>query len=171
MHLNIASLSLYISFEFNPEVIGITKSKLTNSNESITDINLEKYQIEHTSTEAKNDDALLYISSNTTYKTGEDLDIYKARELESIFVEILRPCEKNIIVGCFYRHPSMSIYEFNNSYLDELLEKLTNENKNILLIGDSRKLRKQIQLCFRSSRLFLFFCLRQFDWLKTFDYF
>ena len=30
----------------------------------------------------------------------------------------------------------MSINEFNNSYLDELLEKLTNENKNIILMGD-----------------------------------
>ena len=141
MHL---SLSLHInelkslinSFEISPEIIGITESKLIKSSESITNINLENYQIEHTPTEANNGGALLYINSNTAYKNREDLKIYKARELESIFVEILRPMEKNTIVGCIYRHPSMSVHEFNNNFLDVLLEKLTKENKNIILLGD-----------------------------------
>ena len=34
------------------------------------------------------------------------------------------------------RHPCMSIKEFNNSYLNILLEKLSYENKNIILMGD-----------------------------------
>ena len=51
---------------------------------------------------------LLYINSKNTYKKREDLQIYKPREIESVFVEIIYPYEKNIIVGCIYRHPCMS---------------------------------------------------------------
>ena len=66
----------------------------------------------------------------------KDLKIYKAKELESIFIEIMHPLDKNVIVGCIYRHPSMSLKEFNNSYLLSLQDKIARENKNVILLGD-----------------------------------
>ena len=41
-----------------------------------------------------------------------------------------------MIVGCVYRHPSMFVDEFNKHFLTPLLEKATQENKPILLLGD-----------------------------------
>ena len=44
--------------------------------------------------------------------------------------------KKNVIVGCLYKHPSMSIDEFNEEFLLPLLEKASKENKPIILLGD-----------------------------------
>ena len=50
--------------------------------------------------------------------------MYKTKELESVFVEIINPGKKNIIVGCIYRHPSMDDHEFKIDHLDPLMEKM-----------------------------------------------
>ena len=55
---------------------------------------------------------------------------------KSKFIEIIQTDDKNIIVGCMYRHPSMSVDEFNNDYLTPLLDKASSENKLIFLTGD-----------------------------------
>ena len=39
-------------------------------------------------------------------------------------------------MGCVYRHPSMELSEFDNYYLSNLLETLSNENKTVALLGD-----------------------------------
>ena len=65
-----------------------------------------------------------------------DLKISKSFELESTFIEICKTKKTNIIIGCIYTHPSMNINEFNDDYLNELLDKLSEENKTIFLLGD-----------------------------------
>ena len=63
------------------------------------------------------------------------LKIYKPK-LESIFVEILNPNNKNIVVGCIYKHPTMVALEFMEDYLSKTLETLPFENKHLILLGD-----------------------------------
>ena len=43
----------------------------------------------------------------------------------------------NILVGCTCRHPVMDLNEFNDCYLTELLDKLSSENKSVILLSDS----------------------------------
>ena len=43
---------------------------------------------------------------------------------------------KNRIVGCIYKHPNVPITEFTNDYMGPLLEKLSCEKKEIILMGD-----------------------------------
>ena len=43
---------------------------------------------------------------------------------------------KNKIVGCIYKHPNVPITEFTNDYMGLLLEKLSCEKKEIILMGD-----------------------------------
>ena len=49
------------------------------------------------------------------YKLRNDLQIYKSKELESTFVEVLEPgmLKNNMIIGCIYRHLSMELSELN----------------------------------------------------------
>ena len=117
-------------------MFGITESSLRQSDSNTTNISIDEYVIEHTPSEAKKGGTLLYIKSSLNYKIRKDLQIYKSKELESTFIEITNPRVKNTIIGCIYRHPSMSVNEFNNDYLMKLLERLTLENKNIVLMGD-----------------------------------
>ena len=55
--------------------------------------------------------------------------LYKSKQLESTFVEIVNPGKKNVIAGCIYKHPSMEIEDFNDNYITHLLDKLMSEDK------------------------------------------
>ena len=96
------------------------------------------YNIEHTPTESSNGRTLLYIKQGINYKLQKDLQIYKSKKLESTFVEVLEPgmSKNNMMIGCIYHHPSMELSEFNNHFLSVLLEKISKENKMVVLLGD-----------------------------------
>ena len=40
------------------------------------------------------------------------------------------------MIGCIYKHPKLSIEEFNNKFLSSVLEKISFENKEIYLLSD-----------------------------------
>ena len=61
--------------------------------------------------------------------------MYKSRELESVFIEIING-GKNEIFGCIYRHPVMSIDYFTKNIFNDFIDKLSNENKVFYLSGD-----------------------------------
>ena len=62
--------------------------------------------------------------------------MYKAKELESTFIEIINKKRKNLIVGCIYKHPTLNNQDFIDSHVLPLLEKLSYENKQVMLMGD-----------------------------------
>ena len=78
----------------------------------------------------------LYIKQRINYKLRKDLQIYKSKELESMFVEVLKPgmSKNNMIIGCIYCHPSMELSEFDNNFLSVLLEKIFKEKKMVVLL-------------------------------------
>ena len=54
-----------------------------------------------------------------------------------MFIELILPDRKNLIVGCLYRHPSgMSIRDFTCNHLEPLLVKISKEKKECALMGD-----------------------------------
>ena len=77
----------------------------------------------------------LYIGEHLNYKERPDLAFPVDGSAESLFVEINRTKEKNVIVGVFYRPPDSNLNEFLSD-LDHVLEKITKENKLVFLIGD-----------------------------------
>ena len=56
--------------------------------------------------------------------------------VESTFIEILNKKQKNMVIGCVYKHPKHEIGDFTNNYITSLLDKLSNENKDIMIMGD-----------------------------------
>ena len=44
--------------------------------------------------------------------------------------------KKSNLVGTIYKHPSMDLTDFNSNYLNNLLEKVSKEQKHIFLLGD-----------------------------------
>ena len=54
-----------------------------------------------------------------------------------MFIEIILPNRKNLIVGCVYRHGSgIPIRDFTSTYLEPTMEKIVNEKKECMLMGD-----------------------------------
>ena len=92
--------------------------------------------MKHTPTELSAGGTLLYISNHLIYKPRKDLNLkmYKSKELESTFVEIVYAKKKNGIVGCVYKHPKMCIDNFNDNFLYPLLDKVNKENKKLIAL-------------------------------------
>lgn len=76
-------------------------------------------------TESSREGTRLYISSKFNLKL-----IYEKRELESVFMGIPLEKEKNIKVGCIYKHQDLELESFNNIYFLTLIDTLSRENKN-----------------------------------------
>ena len=68
---------------------------------------------------------LLYISNHLSHKPRNDLYIHKSTELESTFVKVLNPEERNVVEGCIYYHPHMDLNEFNDYCVNNLLDNLS----------------------------------------------
>ena len=71
-----------------------------------------------------------------TYKPRNDLCIYEATEVELSFTEISNLKRSNIIIKSIYSHPNMDLDEFNNNYLNILLDKVSKENKSVFRLCD-----------------------------------
>ena len=57
------------------------------------------------------------------------MSISKSQALELTVTEIINPKKSNLILGVEYRHPTMDLNEFNDKYVNKLLDKISNENK------------------------------------------
>ena len=138
-HLKTCSLSKNIddyehliqSTKTNFYIIAVSESRITKNKLPPIDISIPSYSYEFCPTESNAGVTLIYMRNHLPYKTRNDLKVYKSFELESTFTEICNPKKTNIIIGSIYKHPNMSINDFNDDYLNELLEKLSKENKAI----------------------------------------
>ena len=95
--------ALLTEFQLSFDCIGITEPRLQTGVQSIANISIDGYVIEQTPTESSKGGALLYINNKINYKMRNNLQIYKSKELESIFIEIIESKGKNIIIGCVYK--------------------------------------------------------------------
>ena len=144
MHLNICSLSypdlelynLLSNLKTKPNIIGISETRLQSGKQPITSISLPNYVYEHTLTKSGKGGALLYIDKNIKYKLRNNLKIYEKKMFESTFIETLNKKQKNMIIGCVYKHPKHEVSDFTNNFITPLLDKLSNENKDIMIMGD-----------------------------------
>ena len=142
-HLNTHSLQyhktdldiLLDSLRLEFDIIAISETRLQKGTAPVRNIDIPNYQYEHTPTEANKGGTLLYISDKLNYKPRKDLEIYNKKQIESTFVEILNEKGKNIIVGCIYKHHTITQNEFIE-ILSPLLMKISKEKKICYLAGD-----------------------------------
>ena len=146
-HLNISSFTFHFDelllvltaeIKLNFDFLGISETGLKLNRNSLNPISMPGYNIEHTPTESSNGGTLLYIKQGINYKIRKDLQIYKSKELELTFIEVLElgMPRNNMIMGCIYRHTSLELSEFKNHFLSVLLEKILKEKKPVVLLRD-----------------------------------
>ena len=101
------------------------------------DISIDGYQAPiSTPTESSKGGVLIYVKSGINFKPRNDLNVYKSKELESLFIEIINKKESNDIIGVIYRHPCMNGTDFIDEYLKGIADKLSNENKKVFIAGE-----------------------------------
>ena len=70
------------------------ESGIKRNQKALSNIEIPNYKVEQCSTESANGGALLYIKNDTLYKVRNDLKMYKSKNLESIFIEIINTNNK-----------------------------------------------------------------------------
>ena len=144
LHLNIASLALHLdelqsilaNSNVKFDVIGITETGFNKTSRPVQNCEIEGYSHVDCTTDSNKGGVRIYISKKYDYKIRAGLNIYKTKELESVFVEIPNKNGKNFIIGCIYKHPKMVVEEFLDLHMSKILNNLTSENKNTIIMGD-----------------------------------
>ena len=148
LHINISSVSYHIddlnTFVMNCKnkykVIGILECRIKAGRPLLPNINVNNYSYEYTLTESFKGGTLLYIGKNLRYRSKSDLILYKSKETESSFIEILETIKQtnqkntHTIVGCIYKYPNVSLGEFTNDFLESYWKSALMGNFNINLL-------------------------------------
>ena len=71
------------------DIIAVSGTRITKQVSLLSNLNLNNYYFEFTSTETSAGGTFLYIANHLSYKCRNDLNIYKKNELESTFIEIV----------------------------------------------------------------------------------
>ena len=117
------------------DIIAVSETRISKKTSLTCNISLKNYSFESTQTESSAGGTLLYISNRLSYKPRFDLNTLKNNQVESTFIEIINTKKANIGVRCIYKHLNMDAIEFNN-HLNQMLEKVSKEQKQIILFGD-----------------------------------
>ena len=114
-HINIASLDAHIDdlrtvlcrLKSSFDVIGISEHKIRKNSSPSNNIEIQGYQeFDYVPTETCFGGTGFYVKSGLDYKVRKDLNLNSPGNVEAMFIEIILPDRKNLIVGCIYRHGS-----------------------------------------------------------------
>ena len=90
------------SVKTTPDIIAISESKI-NDNTS-ANLNIPGYAFVNTNSKTQAGGVGLYLSNDLKFSRRSDLDI-SDDGIESCWMELARTAQKNIVIGCVYRHP------------------------------------------------------------------
>ena len=144
-HVNIASLDCHIDdlrlvlsrLNYTFDIIGISEHKIKSA--PFKNINLDGYnKFIFQPTKTTHGGTGFYIKEHINYVERKDIKLNSSGDFESNFVEIKFENNKNLLIGCVYRHPSskISISKFSEEHLDPILSNIAKENKLCVLMGD-----------------------------------
>ena len=143
IHINIASLTKHINqlrclltiLNHPFDVIGITETRL-HQDIPLVNLDIDGYDFTHTPTNTQCGGAGMYVKSKHNFEIKDNFSKAIDDIVESLFIEIKRDGQKNLIIGCIYRHHS-TIPSFITEYLDDALKLISKQSSKICaLMGD-----------------------------------
>ena len=122
IHLNISSISyhnddlvlLITNCKTKPSVTGISESRMRTDGSPLSNINIDNYIYEYTSTKSSKGGTLLYTDKSLKCKLKKDPNLNNPKEIESTFIEITETKKKNTVIGCIYKDSKVPVKEFLN---------------------------------------------------------
>ena len=120
-HSNIRSLKknltflndILLSVKETPNIIAISETKLSDNNP--LNVSTPGYSFLGMNSKTSAGGVGLYVSDNIHFKRRNDLDLGLLEGLENCWIEIERVKQKNVVIGCIYRHPSQNRECFHQS--------------------------------------------------------
>ena len=143
MHLNIASLQCHVDglrslitlLDHKFDIIGISETRLNETTVPLVDVTLNGYDFVDTRSKCTYGGTAIYIKNGIDYEIKKEFSYSDPQICESTFVELIRKGQKNLLVGCIYRHhgdPEL----FTNKFLKPTLNAIGKTKKNCALLGD-----------------------------------
>ena len=115
-----------------PSIIAISETKLLDNNWA--NVCIPGYNFLGTNSPTNAGGVGLYIREHVIFMRRQDLD-FNMEGLESCFIEITRQRQKNVIVGCIYRHPSGKLDTFTE-ILNQKLNHINSLGLEAYIAGD-----------------------------------
>ena len=112
-----------LGIHFN--VIGVTETKITNSNENTGLSNIPGYVFEHVPTPLACGGVGLFVDETLSYSV---LEKESTESFQALWIEISFVKKKNVICGVLYRQHNSP--ERFLKYLEETIDKFTSTEKN-----------------------------------------
>ena len=141
LHLNIRSANknfdslrvLIEGFNYNCSVIGLSETWFSDHSPSL--VSLPDYNLVVNNRPDKAGGGVgMFISRQFEYEVRNELTFMNSN-IETIFVEIIIPGNKNIIIGTFYRPPRSNSNDFLNC-MQQILTDPVVQNKQCFFMGD-----------------------------------
>ncbi len=141
LHLNIRSISQNKScltdwlcgLDIKFSVIGITETWLKEADNLA---GIDGYNFIHNHRRNRTGGSVgIYISNELHIKSHNDLHFSDSNSIETLFIEVIKPRGKNIIIGVIYRPPDQNLDTFVH-YFNAIAEKISRENKLCYIMGD-----------------------------------
>ena len=137
-HINIASLSLHIddlkmllSILDHPfDIIAVSETKIKDEFEPVTNFTIPGYNFQHTPTKSDFGGVGLYYKSSLDFIKRDDLSLSVHTIAESIFLELSFEKNKNILIGCIYRHHT-PIANFQSEFFENIMIKISTEKRSV----------------------------------------
>ena len=128
------SFQSFVELNRELDIIGLSETHL-NDRENMNQFEIEGYKFFPRNRKNKGGGVAIYIKNNISYKERKDLH---SPSIENIYIEIFVKNSKSFIVGFFYRPPDDSKYLCDNfnDRLNDNIEIVSKENKEIILMGD-----------------------------------
>ena len=116
-------------------VFGISETKL-KQHKMTNAFQIEGYQTPFRKDNTTNNGGglLVYVKKGIHVKRREDLETY---DISCIWLEIIQEKGKSFLIGNLYRPPDSRI-EYNDRF-EDFMDKVSNEGKEIILMGDFNK--------------------------------
>ena len=141
-HSNIRSLSLHLdelvglanNLNQSFDVIGVSETWDSFENPIATNVEIPGYDFVFTRSHSQNGGVGMYVKSNLSASPRKDLDCSND-DFETVWIEVDRKNEKNLLFCCVYRHPNSNI-ESLTFHLNDILLKVTQSNKLAFIMGD-----------------------------------
>ena len=148
IHTNICSLlkhsedidQLLDNLDHRFGVIALTETWHSAKNsEAIKNLVIDGYQPYHgTLGSTQKGGCGFFVANSLKFKPRTDFDakvVNTNSEFEASWIEIVNEKQKNVLLGCIYRHPRNKGDDFI-VYMQSILEKVKKENKLLVIAGD-----------------------------------
>ena len=124
-------MALLDELDFHFDVIGVSETKITNSNVNEFHSNIPGYCFECVPTPLASGGVGMFIEESLNFNV---LEKTSTGAFQALWIEISFVNSKNIICGIIYRQHNSP--EYFQSYFEETVERLASANKNVYVIGD-----------------------------------